>query len=448
VVVTARSRLLSGAGAALCAGAVAAPAPATAAAWTTPALVTQRADVQFDLAVGADGTAAAAWQADGVRVAVKRLGRPWSSPRLVSDGRRLTGRPAVTVTGRGEVVVAWPQSAAARSSRLVRAPLTIRSRTRGSAGSWGAERTLGTSGHFSEAGIDLAADDRGEAIAVWRGVLRLSSARRADAIQSAFRRPATAFGGAQTLRDPADASAGAGTPAVTLDELGIAHVAWSGGRGPSVRLATRTRGARGAWQRARAIGAAPSSNPQIAAGGDRSATIAWRAAAPDSEGDGVQSGELEARTRHTSGALGNTQRVSGAAVSSFRLATGALGQAVLTWVPRSAAEADADLRVATRAAAPGRFGAPETLAGVRAEAFHGGAALLPDGTTLVAAGQDPRSRVFARAPGAAFAAPPELDVAGRYVLLAAAGEHVVAAWNTIDGDRVGLQAAVRSRASR
>ena len=63
-----------------------------AAGWTAPALVAERADVQFDFAIGADGTAAAAWERGGVQVAVKRPGRPWSTPRRVSDPSRRVGR--------------------------------------------------------------------------------------------------------------------------------------------------------------------------------------------------------------------------------------------------------------------------------------------------------------------------------------------------------------------
>ena len=63
----------------------------------------------------------------------------------------------------------------------------------------------------------------------------------------------------------------------------------------------------------------------IAVGADRSVTIAWRAAKLDSEGEGSQSGALDVRTRHTSGALSDTQRVSSAPAGSYRLADRAAG---------------------------------------------------------------------------------------------------------------------------
>ena len=61
---TARRTLVS-------AAVVAALVPAqAAAAWHPPTTITRAGDVGFDLAMGADGTAALAWSRDGVRVAV------------------------------------------------------------------------------------------------------------------------------------------------------------------------------------------------------------------------------------------------------------------------------------------------------------------------------------------------------------------------------------------
>ena len=189
----------------------------------------------------------------------------------------------------------------------------------------------------------------------------------------------------------------------------------------------------------------------IAVGADRSVTIAWRAAKLDSEGDGIQSGALDVRTRHTSGALSDTQRVSSAPAGSYRLATGPLGRAVLTWTPPTSdppTPAGAGLRVATRTTAGGRFGEPEVVGGVEPAAFHGGPVMLADGTVLVAFSDAGRTRVIARPPGGSFAPVPELDVPGLYPLIAAAGERVIVAWNRVSGDEVGLQAAARSRSAR
>src|SRR5215210_544568 len=76
---------------------------ADAASWSAPASVSSNGDVGFALAAGADGTAALAWQQNGVQVSVRRPGHGWSAPRRIAGARNLTGRPSLAVTGRGEV---------------------------------------------------------------------------------------------------------------------------------------------------------------------------------------------------------------------------------------------------------------------------------------------------------------------------------------------------------
>jgi hypothetical protein len=423
-------------------------APAGAASWTAPAMISRAGDVQFDLAMGAEGTAAIAWARDGVRVAVKRPGRPWGGPRRVSDGRFGVTRPAVTVTGRGEVVVAWAQNGN-RTGRPgpVIGPLSIRARARGTSGSWGDIRQIGSTGHFVEAGIDLASNARGETIAVWRGVRRLSRTRRTEAVQSAFRRPRTAFAGTQTIREPESDRAGVTGQVVAVDERGTAYAAWNRGTGPVVRLAARTRGATGGWGAVRTLAPPPSSNPIIGVTPDRTLIVAWRAAHLDSEGDGIQSGALDLATRLPSGALTATQRLSDVPTRSYRIAVAPGGEAVLAWAANqnleSAPPGSLDLRVSTRPATGGPFGPPEVLPGVTPGDFHGGLAALQDGTVLFAWSVGGRSRVVARPPGATFSTAAELDVEGLYPLIASAGQRAVSVWSPVSGDQVGLAGSAR-----
>jgi hypothetical protein len=426
---------------ALCLLAACGPPAAGAASWSTPARVTSSADVQFDFAVAPDGRAAAAWVSGAyVRVAVRPPGGAWGASTRISSGRNSVNRPTVTVTGRGEVVVAWVQSSAPAGSGLVRGPLTIRSRARGRAGGWGSERKLGSTGHFVEAGIDLAANAAGESIAVWRG-LRPEGRRHVGAVQSAFRRPSTAFGGTQTVVDPQDRSAGG--QVVALDDRGTAHVAWNSGSAPVVKLASRTRGARGSWGTPRALGAAPSSNPRIAVSPDRRTTVIWRGASIDTEGNGTQSGALLTRTRNASGSLSAVAQLTATRVHGYWLAAGADGQVSAAW-PEGGDEdgSGGTVRVRTRPSAGAAFGPEETIATGGTDEFHGGLAALSDGTLLFAWSFKTRTRVAARPPGGRFSAA-EFDQPGSYPLIGAAGTGAVMAWNSIDGDAVGLQAAVR-----
>ncbi len=418
------------------------PASAGAATWTTPTTVASSADVGFQLAMGADGTAALTWASGGaVRAAVKRPGKPWGSSVRVSDGRFAVARPAVAVSGRGEVIVAWAQSATANSASI-RGPLTIRARARGTSGGWGTIRQIGTTAHFIEAGIDLAANAQGETIAVWRGLRRLANGRSTDAVQSAFRRPSQAFGGTQTIRDPESGRLTVAGPVVALDGRGAAYAAYTAGPGPVVRLATRVRGASGSWHAPRNLAAAPSSNPVIDVTADRTAIVAWRASELDSEGNGIQSGLLDARSRAPDGGLSTAQRLSTTPTRNYRLAIAPSGEALLAWVPSGSG--GGDLRYATRPPG-GRFGAAQVVAGVApAGDFHGGPAALGDGTFLETYTTAERVRVIARPPGAAFDPTPELDTGGLYPLVVAAGRRAVAAWVVAKGDAVRLVASARS----
>jgi hypothetical protein len=420
------------------------PASAGAATWTTPTTVASSADVQFQLAMGADGTAALTWaNAGAVRAAVKRPGKPWGSPVRVSDGRFGVARPAVVVTGRGEVIVAWAQNGT-RNGRPapITGPLTIRARARGTSGHWGAIRQIGTTGHFIEAGIDLAANAQGETIAVWRGVRRLANGRTTEAVQSAFRRRSQAFGATQTIRDPESDRVTVTGQVVALDSRGTAYAAYSTGTSPVVRLATRTRGASGSWHAPRDLAAAPSSNPVIDVTADRTAIVAWRASELDSEGNGIQSGVLDARFRAPDGTLSASQRLSTTPTRNYRLAIAPSGEALLAWVP--SAPDTADLRYATRPSG-GPFGAAQVVAGVTpASDFHGGPAALGDGTFLETYTTADRVRVIARPPAATFDPSPELDTAGLYPLVVAAGQRAVAAWVVAQGDAVRLVASART----
>ena len=419
-------------------------ARADAASWSSPTTITTNTTngvVQFDLAMGADGTAAVAYADDrGVQVAVRRPGHGWSSPRLVSGGRFTATRPSVSVTGSGEVVVAWAQSGAtvSRPSPTI-GPLTIRAAIRSSRGSWGSPRQIGTSAHFIDAGVDTAANRRGDAIVVWRGVQALSHGHHTDALQSSYRASGAGFGGTQTIREGSTPTAVTGQ-VVALDDRGTAYAAWSRGSTPVVRLAARSGGGRGSWGTPRTIGAAPSSRPVIAVTSDRTAIVAWHAAGLDSEGEGLQAGALVSAARLPNGALSATQTISDVPTRTYDLVTGPSGSALLTWVPPAEGS---ELRSTARSAATGLF-APSVIApGVRAGSFAGGPALLGDGTALLTWGDAARVRVVSGPGTGPLAGAPELDRPGLYPRVAAAGTRAVLAWNVVTGDKISIVASGR-----
>ena len=416
-------------------------ARADAASWSSPTTITPRGAVQLDLAMGADGTAAVAYSdARGVQVAVRRAGHGWSSPRLVSGGRFTTTRPSVSVTGSGEVIVAWAQSGSSvtRPSPTI-GPLTIRAAIRSSRGSWGSARQIGTSAHFIDAGVDSAANARGDAIVVWRGVQRLSNGHRTDAVQSSYRAAGASFGGTQTIREGSTPTTVTGQ-VVALDDRGTAYAAWSRGTAPVVRLATRSRGARGSWGTARSLGAAPASEPVIAVTSDRTAVVAWHAAGLDSEGEGLQAGALVTASRLPSGALPEAQRISDVPTRTYDLVSGPSGSALLTWVPQAEGS---DLRSTSRSTTSGLFAPSVVTAGVHPGSFAGGPALLGDGSALLAWGESDHVRVAGGPISGPFAGTPELDRPGIYPRIAAAGTRAVLAWNVATGNTVSILASGR-----
>jgi hypothetical protein len=207
----------------------------------------------------------------------------------------------------------------------------------------------------------VAANAQGETIAVWRGVRRLANGRTTEAVQSAFRRPSQAFGATQTIRDAESERLTVTGEVVALDSRGTAYAAYNAGTSPVVRLASRARGASGSWHAPRDLAAAPSSNPVIDVTVDRTAIVAWRASELDSEGNGIQSGLLDTRSRAPDGTLSASQRLSATPTRNYRLAVAPSGEALLSWVP--SAPDTADLRYATRPPG-GPFGAARVVAGV------------------------------------------------------------------------------------
>ena len=330
-------------------------------------------------------------------------------------------------------MVAWVQSSAPAGSGLVRGPLTIRSRARGKAGRWGSERKLGSTGHFVEAGIDLAANAAGESIAVWRG-LRPEGRRHVGAVQSAFRRPSTAFGGAQTVVEPrgqeraADRSSRSTTAAPPMS-------AWNSGAAPrscrsSLHANTRRRAVVG-----HAAGARRGTLEQPAhrRRPRPQHDVIWRGASIDTEGNGAQSGALLTRTRTASGSLTAVRPAHRDACPQLlagrrRRRAGQRGLAARRrrggrrWHRGRAHQARRPARA---------FGPEQTIATGGADEYHGGLAALSDGTLLFAWSFKDRTRVVARLPGGSFGAT-EFDEPGSYPLIGAAGTGAVMAWNSLE----------------
>ncbi len=427
---------------------MAAPA-AGAAVWGTPTTLSGAGDVNSSVAVGSNGTAAIAYAASGVRVAVRNPGGRWGTPVRVSQGNYNVSGPSVAVDGKGGIVVAWAQDGNPRGGGLIRGPLTIRAIIRARSGAWGTVHQIGTSSHFIEAGARVSANAAGEAIIVWDGVQQLSGTRRTQAIQSSFRRAGKAFGGAQTIREP-EAPRGLSGDVVALDAGGSAYAAWTNDvAGPAVRIATRSRGGSGSWGTARTIGPKQSSNPVIAVTPDRTAIVAWHQAGVDSEGNGLQSGALMAAERlPVGGTLTAPQQVSATKTRAYSLAVARSGEAMLAFNADPSTSATGSqttvLHVAVRPASGGAFGAEQEVAGTDPGQYGGALTYLADGTALYVWGAgDGAIRSVARPAGGVFGGPELVTAKGLYPRLGAFANTAVAVWSVASGDSVRIATADR-----
>jgi hypothetical protein len=399
------------------------PAGAHAAgAWTTPAPVPGSAGVGFpyDVAARSDGTAAVAFIANGIRVAVRAPDGRWSRAERVSLGDTGVAAPDVVFGGAGEVLVAWTQNTV-HGADPVQGPSYVRAAVRSSTGRWGAPRTVGRTRHFVDGQPRLAADARGDAVLAWRGV-RARGARARDVLQAAYRPAGGAFGRPRSLGEPGiDLQA-------AIDEGGRAYVAWSHTRPPyyvasSIRLATRMR--TGPWSRADTIYADSAGDPQLAPTPGGTLLMAWRAA---QQGVGAtRTGFAMTAERDAAGITSDPLLLSTTRTVGPQIAAAPSGEAVIAWSAPSPAldpGAGAPTLQWTARAPRGTFGPAQTAPGLRA----GPLAMLADGTAITVWSTATELRAAVRPPGGAFAAGEQIASRGDFPVLAAGGPLAIAVW--------------------
>ena len=345
-----------------------ATAPASAG-WTAARAIPQaKSSFPFPVGVGVNdsGTAAVVWRSRGdfpqrarVRVTVRRPRAPGSPPRTLSPPG--VAGTTVAVDGRGRVLVAWVQQP----------HNAIRLATRRPGGRWRTV-TLGRSGHFVEAAPRIAVNDRGDAVVVWRGLRRIAG-ETTEATVAAYRPAGRAFEPARPIPDE-----GLGVraqPQVALNAGGRAYAVWTA-RVDATQVLFSERGRTGAWSPALALGTPPASAPVVAAGDRGDVAVAWRQADLDSEGNGVQAGDVAVTARPAGGAF-LPPRVYAASARPL-LAVARDGAALVAWMPPIADGPYApEVRFAAGRAGTG-FGDEQTLpeAAVGAVAAVDGAMLL------------------------------------------------------------------------
>src|SRR5918994_4764902 len=300
---------------------IAAVIPASAlGGWTAPADVPRSKDgVLSRVAMSTNGTVAVAW--GDAKVAIRRRDGPWLPVRAMHARGTTATSPDVAFDAQGHLLVVWTQSPA-RPGRPLEGPFQIRLREWTPGLGWGGVRVLGRSGHFVLAQPRLCTNTRGDAVVSWRG-FRRERRRLVETLASSLRVAGGHFGRER------DAAGGGPYRDVALDPGGNVLGVYTTYAGPRNYFVYQPRG-RG-WRRPVRLPDSPASKPQIAVGADRTAVIAWRGAAVDSEGDGIQAGPPSAIMRSAGGGFTFPFRLSAVPVTDIKVVSAPGSNYLITW---------------------------------------------------------------------------------------------------------------------
>ena len=397
---------------------IAAAIPVSAlAGWTAPADVPGSKDgVLSRVDMSTNGTVAVAW--GDAKVAIRRRGGRWLPVRAMHAGGTTATSPDVAFDARGHLLVVWTQSPA-RPGRPLEGPFQIRLREWTPGLGWGGVRVLGRSGHFVLAQPRLATNARGDAVVSWRG-FRRKGRRLVETLASSLRVAGGHFGRER------DAAGGGPYRDVVLDRGGNVYGVYTTYAGPRNYFVYQPRG-RG-WRRPVRLPNSPASKPRIAVGADRTAVIAWRGAAVDSEGDGIQAGPPSAIMRSAGGGFTFPFRLSTVPVTDINVVSAPGSNYLLTWAGADFLEPQLpgalDLRYTTREEG-NALGTEMTVPGAR----MGPSAFLPNGDAIVVYGADGEIRAIRRQlRTAAMDAPETIARRGLYPSLAVSHARAVVTW--------------------
>lgn len=190
----------------------------------------------LDVAVGDDGTAAAAWhRAVGARtvvqVAVRAAGGTWGPPETLSDPAQSAYGPRVTVSPAGAVTAVWSRSDGRNA--------IVQSASHAPGGAWTPVSDLSEPGRSAfDPQVDV--DDAGNAVALWR-----RSDGSFSLVQAAERPAGGAWGAPATLSTP---GGNALTARLAVTGGGRAVAIWRRFNGSEWVIQTAERPAGGAWE--------------------------------------------------------------------------------------------------------------------------------------------------------------------------------------------------------
>lgn len=278
-------------------------------------------------AVASRGRVAAVWaqSEDGgssIAISFRRRSGSWSPARTV-PGSRGAAQAEVAFDGAGETVVAWM------------GPRRVGAVRRAADGTWGRPRTIFRSARPVEvnppAGVDLAVNQNGRAVASWRG-RRLMAAigfpngrwSRARAILPDD--TAVTTGRLAARRGPTSSN---GWSSVAIDRWGTATVVWRVGGGWAPRTVVEVHKRIGRpWTRPRALSEEEfaAADEQVASRGSGELAVAWASA--------VRRGTVLRLVRRERGApwtQPRTLRLGDVEIRKLRTAMDGAGKVTVAW---------------------------------------------------------------------------------------------------------------------
>jgi hypothetical protein len=387
------------------------------AGWTPAADVPKSKDgVLSRVAVSRNGTVGVAW--GDAKVAIRRRDGGWLPVRAMHVRGTTATSPDIAFDARGHLLAVWTESPA-RPGRPLEGPFQIRLREWTPGLGWGGVRVLGRSGHFVLAQPRLATNARADAVVSWRG-FRREGRHLVETLASSLRVAGGHFGRER------DAAGGGPYRDVALDRGGNVFGVYTTYAGPRNYFVYQPRG-RG-WRKPVRLPDSPASKPRIAVGADRTAVIAWRGAAVDSEGDGIQAGPPAAIMRSAGGGFTFPFRLSAGPVTEINVVSAPGSNYLLTWAEPEFLEprlpGALDLRYTTREEG-NALGTEMTVPGAR----MGPSAFLADGDAIVVYGADGEIRAIRRRlRTTAMDAPETIARPGLWPSLAANGNRAVVTW--------------------
>jgi hypothetical protein len=299
------------------------PALATAATWIPP--VDLGAPSEFstwqprpEIAISGAGGGVAIWpQEQGLgtlEAASMSLTGTWGSPVTLAPnewGQR--AEPELAMNEAGEAVAIWKHVGPEQS--------TIVARVRAPSGEWGPQETLSPEGSPYGA-FDVAVGPAGEAVAVWSQIPRFGS-NSEYRIESSFMPAGGHWEPAVTLSDPEHESY---SPQVAIAPTGRIVAAFYGYLDspevhPAVQVAEKQGGQ---WSPPQAVsGAPPAASPKVEAS-TAGTTVIW---------EGIEGEErwIEAASRTTGGEWGHPVELSGPESIDPEIGADAAGNAVAIW---------------------------------------------------------------------------------------------------------------------